>query len=334
MRLLARWWTWALLGAALQLVPWPPAVADAVYLRGVLPVWSRVTAPLVGSMPLSLTAGALLFGAALLAALLLWPGGARRAGLALGWSAAALLVTFPFAFGLGYRTTPIAPVGEAAPPEAYAAAREAVLSRLLATAEPGRAALASGGPGHDVLAACVAAAASELRASAAPALPGLVKALPAGSLLAFGSSGVVSPWLLEPHLDVGSPPAAATMVALHELAHAAGFAREAEAEAVGMLAGLACDDPAAAYAAALRAAVRLAGRLPPEERGAYVASWPDGALDDLRAASEAAARHRLARLANVAERAYDAYLVTVGTPGGTEDYERSVDALVRLLASP
>src|SRR5690606_28706821 len=81
-----------------------------------------------------------------------------------------------------------------------------------------------------------------------------VKTVPPGALLTVGFSGVVSPWLLEPHVDPAFPPAALTVVALHELAHTAGFAREAEAEAVALLAGLGCDDPAAAYAAAVRAA--------------------------------------------------------------------------------
>ncbi len=338
MRILSRWWAWALLGLTLQLAPWPAEVADAVYLGVTLPAWSRVTAPLVGAVPISLTAGAGLFGAAVLLSLLLWPGGGRRAARALGWTVATLLVTFPFAFGLGYRTTPVARADEAAPPEAYAAAREAVLAHLIAAAGPGRAALSAGVPDAAALAACVAATTDGLRTAPVPALPApvpalpaRVKALPPGSLLSLGFSGVVSPWLLEPHVDGGSTPTAATAVALHELAHAAGFAREAEAEAVALLAGLACDEPGAAYAAALSAATRLAVRLPQAERAAYVGSWPYGALDDQRAAAAAAARHRSDALATAAERAYDAYLVSQGTEGGMADYDRATDALVRLL---
>lgn len=331
MRPFSRWWVWALLGVALLLVPWPAAVADAVYLGAVLPAWSVVTAALVSAVPLSLSAGLLLFGLAALVAALLWPGGAASAGQALGWALAVLLLTFPLAFGLGYRTTPIAPVGEAAAPAAYAAAREAVLTRLLVTAGPGRAALAAGAPDAAVLSGCVADVAARLRDAPSPTLPTRVKALPPGALLTFGFSGVVSPWLLEPHLDPGLPPATATAVALHELAHTAGFARESEAEAVALLAGLGCEDPAAAYAAALAAASRLARRLPAEERQAYVASWPEGAVEDLAAAAAAAASYRSGALAAAVERAYDAYLVSLGTEGGMADYDRSTDALVRLL---
>ncbi len=331
MRLLSRWWAWALVGAALQLVPWPAPAADAVYLGVTLPAWSRVTSWLVDAVPLSLTAGAALLGAAALLATLAWPGGGRRAGRALGWSLAALLLTFPFAFGLGYRTTPVAPVGEPASAEAYADAREAVLDRLVETAGPGRAALASGRADTRTLAACLEDAAARVRDRPAPAVPRTVKLLPAGSLLALGFSGVVSPWLLEPHVDAGFPPTAATVVALHELAHTAGFAREAEAEAVALLAGLDCADPATAYAASLRAAARLASRLPDEARESYVASWPMGAAEDLRAAAEAAERYQRPGLADAAARAYDAYLVSQGTAGGLADYDRSVDALVRLL---
>lgn len=330
MGVISRWWVWALLGLLVQLVPWPARLADAVYLGATLPAWSRVTAPLVAAVPGSLTAAVVLLGAAVLVAALLWPGGRRHAGRALGWTVAVLLFTFPFAFGLGYRTTALAPAGEAAPPEAYAAAREAVLARLHAVASQGRAALAAGPPDAGVLAACVEAAAG-VRPGPSPAVPRAVKTVPPGALLTVGFSGVVSPWLLEPHVDPAFPPAALTVVALHELAHTAGFAREAEAEAVALLAGLGCDDPAAAYAAAGRAAARLAARLPEEEREAYVAAWPAGALEDQRAAAAAAERYRLDALARAAERAYDAYLVSQGTAGGMDDYDRATDALVRLL---
>lgn len=332
MRVLGRWWFWALVGLAAQLAPWPPTVADALYLRGTLPALSRLTAPLVSAVPMSVTAGVLLLGLALLAALLLWPGGVKRTGRALGWAVAVLLVAFPFVFGLGYRTSPLT-AAEAAEPEAYTSARDVVLARLRDTASPGRAALASSELDGPALSACVADAVASLRDGPAPALPSRVKLLPPGALLTAGFAGIASPWLLEPHVDAGLPPASATVVALHELAHTAGFAREAEAEAVALLAGITCDDPAATYAASLRAASRLGSTLPPAERQAYVAAWPLGATEDLAAAAEAAARYRLPALAAAVERTYDAYLVSQGTPGGMADYDRSTDALVRLLAS-
>src|SRR5690606_5910164 len=122
------------------------------------------------------------------------------------------------------------------------------------------------------------------------------------SMLRFGFSGFVVPWLLEPHVDPGLPTAALVGVALHELAHSAGYAREAEAEAVALVAGLSCEDPSARYAAALRSAASLAARLASGDRAAYVAAWPEGAVEDQRQAAEAAASYRQAGLARLAER--------------------------------
>lgn len=284
------------------------------------------------AVPGSVTAALLLLTIVALVAVVVWPGGRRRLGRVVGWAVAALLLTFPLAFGLGYRTSPLT-VDEAPPTGAqYEAARQEVLSVLIASfgargSDQDGAAVASRA------AACVGNTAHSLRPAGRIRLPESYKRLPSGSLLRWGFAGFVFPWLLEPHVDAALPPAARTAVALHELAHTAGYAREAEAEAVAMLAGLYCDDPAVRYAAALRAGTSLASRLGADDRAAYLAGWPQGAVDDVRAASEASAAYRSAGLARMAERAYDAYLVSQGTPEGVGDYDRATELLTRLLAA-
>lgn len=315
----------------MQLAPWPPEWADAAYLGALLPAWSQVTSRLVSAVSGSVAAAALLLWIVALVAVLVWPGGRRRVGKAIGWTAALLLLTFPLAFGLGYHTSPPVPWPGPQDASAFELARDDVLSVLVSAAPAGRP--ASGGVAtYAQIADCVSDAAARLRGREVR-LPRRVKRVPDGWLLRFGFSGFVFPWLLEPHLDAAVPPAARTAVALHEMAHGAGYAREAEAEAVAMLAGLSCDAPAVRYAAALRAASSLAARLPAAERAEYLAAWPGGAVDDLREAAAAAARYRTPRLARLAETAYDAYLVSQGAEGGMEDYDRATDLLVALLAA-
>lgn len=320
---------WALLGVAVQLAPWPPEWADAAYHGAILPVWSQVSSRVVSALPGSVAAALVVLGLVTLVALVVWPGGRRRVGRAVGWFIAALLVAFPFTFGLGYHTTPLEATLSAAQPEDYERARDEVLATLTKAAATGRPA-AGGTASVEQLAACVRQTTAELRGGSVR-LPQRIKLVPQGSLLRFGFSGFVVPWLLEPHVDPGLPPAALVGVALHELAHSAGYAREAEAEAVALLAGITCEDPSARYAGALRAAASLAARLPSEDRAAYLASWPEGAVTDQREAAEAAASYREAGLARLAETAYDTYLVTQGTREGIADYDRATDLLVRLL---
>lgn len=333
--LIRRWWTWALLGVAAQLAPWPAEWADAVYLGATLPAWSRVTSRLVSAVPGSVSVALALLGVVSIVAVLVWPGGRRRAGRAIGWTVAALLVTFPFTFGLGYHTTPLlvgAPEASAAEQEA---ARSEVAELLTASTSSGRAALDGAGAhalGAD-MAACVTATVTELRPDVGFRLPVRFKPVPAGSLVTIGFAGFVVPWLLEPHVDAALPPASAAAVALHELAHGAGFAREAETEAVALLAGLRCPAPAVRYAAALASASRLAAGLPADQRADYVATWPAAALEDLRVAAEVTARHQSAGLSRLAARGYDAYLVSQGVTAGMTDYDRATDLLVRLLTA-
>ena len=60
--------------------------------------------------------------------------------------------------------------------------------------------------------------------------------------------------------------AAIVATAAHELAHVAGYCGEADADAVGVLAGLASDDALARYATALAAFRRVCGALDESQR--------------------------------------------------------------------
>lgn len=153
-----------------------------------------------------------------------------------------------------------------------------------------------------------------------PAVPDRFKTLPAGTLLRGGYAGIVSPWLLEPHVDAGLPAAAGLAVALHEFAHTAGFAREAEAEAVGLVAGLTCDDPDVRYAAALSLARSLLAAASADEEREYLAAWPERARQDARAAEAAARRYRTPALQRATDAVYATYLRSQGGSEGLGEY--------------
>jgi hypothetical protein len=115
------------------------------------------------------------------------------------------------------------------------------------------------------------------------------------------------------------------------LAHTVGFAREAEAEAVGLLAGLACGDERVRYAASLKAASSLAGLLTPLARESYLARWPAVATFDEAAAAEASQRYVSRQAATVASRVYDTYLGSQGTAGGMDDYRRAATIVAAVI---
>lgn len=346
---LVAWVATVALGVALQVAPWPAVWVDAAFVRGLQPRVRTVTTVLVDAVPGSVTALLLLISAAVLVAALVWGGRIRRAALrAAAWSVALGVVAFSLTFGLGYHASDAAWVlGAPTAPDLDEQRRAEVLvlrvlndTAALAEEAPvvgsepptvdGDAAPASIGAR---LGRCISGFVERWfpAGTAAGPLPIRVKALPAGWLLRFGFAGVVSPWLLEPHVDAGLPWPSTLAVALHELAHTAGFAREADAEAIGVLAGITCDDALVRYAAALRLAGAMAAAMEGEERSAFVASWPARARHDAVAAAEATARWRGRRLAAFGERAYDAYLRGQGVSAGMADYDRGTTVAVAWL---
>jgi len=335
----------ALVAAAINLLPWPDLLAERLYLRVLLPHVSAVTAPLVDATGFSLSAVLLLCLVSVPLAVLVLGGRTVVGGVLRFWGAAALalLLLFPVTFGLGYRLPDLVARQVTVPAQLTEQMRETLQVHVRTLLETSSAAWRS--PVADANAssaftetsvaaasACVARLTHELRADRPPvATPSRVKLLPSGLLLRFGFAGVVSPWLLEPHVDAGLPGATALAVALHEFAHSAGFAPEAEAEAVGLVAGLECEDQRVAYAAALRLASALAGGLGPGERAAYVSQWPAAAQADARAATQASRRYAREALTAGAEAAYELYLRSQGESGGLAEYGRGTALALRLL---
>jgi hypothetical protein len=336
---------WALLRAL------PTEWIEAHWLPAWLPPASRATATAIEAVPVSLTA---LSAVALVVVLGVWAWRSRRRGQRhrLVWMAAAVLMlgpAFEWAWGMGYRRLPLeARLG--LPAEAPdAAAAWAALDRLAAVAAataPGDLTrLAGDAPWWDEAlahgSACVAAADAYVSDRSEPLrLPQTVRRLPAGTLLRGGFSGVQAPWWREPHVDGGLPPAAALTTGLHEVAHAAGWAGEAETDTVAILAGLACADPDVRFASAVhglplvRAELLRLHHADPGWRQELDARWarlPPAVRSAWSATSAAVARHRSVPLQRVATATYGVYLRAHGVAGGMADYGRAGVLVVAAL---
>ena len=159
-----------------------------------------------------------------------------------------------------------------------------------------------------------------------PTLPSTVKILPKGSLIVSGNAtGVISPWLLEAHLDGALPPSSQLMVAAHELAHLAGFAHEADAELLATLVGLASERPEYRYAAQLKLFRFCLRDMPSALRKRYQEALLQAALDDWRQGLLAYERYRVPRrLERLQHRFYDSFLKSQGISEGTASYSRGL----------
>jgi hypothetical protein len=352
----ARWRPWAVLAGlvaawgALRVLP--AGWIDGPWAAGLLPPLSAASAAAIDASPISLT----LVGAGVWLLVVVVTATRRTLDRTsrLAWVltlVAALGPTFELAWGLGYRRSPLEArlaLGTAAP---TAEPTWAVLDRLLtlaiASAPPSREAVALDARWRpDAFAAaatCVAAADAHVVGRDAPLrLPNRVRVLPAGLLLSGGFAGFQAPWWREPHLDGGLPPVAATSTGLHELAHAAGWAREAETDALATLAGLACADPDVRFAAALHALLLVRAELgrvahdDPAWRARLDAAWatlPAVAGDAWAASRAATLRHRSATVERAAGAVYDGYLRAQGVEAGIADYGRAGVLVVNALGA-
>ncbi len=161
-------------------------------------------------------------------------------------------------------------------------------------------------------------------------LPDGVKATPEGLLLANGTSGICTPFTLEPHVDGGLPDTAFVSTGAHELGHIAGMCTEAEATLIGFVSGVRAADPYARYAVALDMYMDLVRQLPGDAMKSAMERLPEIAREDLKKAREAAARYRIEWLQKASWRAYDKYLQAQGIKEGVKNYGRGISLFLFL----
>ncbi len=342
----ARRWVWALVILALALLVWtlvpvPASFVEAYYSRGVFRWIAHVVAGASAVVPFSLTLvsgfGVFMF--------LFWFFGVRlrrsvrsslkpkrtyllKASVAFAVVALSFYAWFLVFWGIGYRREHLEVRLGLAHADADTSARRACAEGLLNIVRHTSAS-------RDLQR--VSAAIEDISESMAehvrqweegsPTLPTGVKTLPRGWLLSSGTSGVTSPFFLEPHVDGGLPPAAFVAVAAHELAHVAGYCTESDADLVAAIAGLSAADPFARYCVALWLFDEVSSGL--DDAAEWRARLPSEAKEDLAAAREAARRYRLAWLARLQSRVYDSYLKSQRVSDGIESYRRGIELVVR-----
>ena len=160
-----------------------------------------------------------------------------------------------------------------------------------------------------------------------PTVPGRPKRTVFGILFrASGTSGMHAPFMLETLLNPDLTPAERPEVLAHEWAHLAGYAPEADASFVGLLAALGAD-PGARYSAWLSLVFEAAGQLPRDERQRVLAALEAGPRKD----QEAIVRRlqsRVETVERVSWQTYDRYLKAQGVREGLQSYSRVVQLVI------
>ena len=160
-----------------------------------------------------------------------------------------------------------------------------------------------------------------------PTVPGRPKStMFAHFFRASGVDGMHAPFLLETLLNPDLTPPERPAVLAHEWAHMAGYAPEADASFVGLVAALRADPPSQ-YSAWLALFDHAVGQLPPGEQRQFLARLDPGPRADRRAISD-----RLQARVDVVARAswetYDQYLKAQGVAEGVASYNRVVQLLL------
>ena len=159
-------------------------------------------------------------------------------------------------------------------------------------------------------------------------IPDNVKRTPKGMLMLNGTSGVCSPFTLEPNVDGGLPDANMVAVAAHEIGHVAGICSEAEANLISYVSGVRAADPFARYSVALRLYTSFAQQLPREQMIAAMQRLPQCAKEDLKAAADAHKRYKINLVEKYSWLLYDKYLKKQGIEEGVKNYARGTALFV------
>jgi hypothetical protein len=148
----------------------------------------------------------------------------------------------------------------------------------------------------------------------------------------FSTAGRFSPWTSEAQYDGELPEVSLPFTAAHELAHARGFAREDEANLLGIAAGLASGEPYLQYGvlrAAVNYAVNAVGGTDKQAAKALRARLPEGVRADNRVLREYWASKPDLTVA-LSDATYDAYLKSQGVSSGRRSYSQVVKQLIWL----
>lgn len=245
--------------------------------------------------------------------------------------ASVLYVWFALAWGLNYARTPIEAAIGYEPSRVNTASLRALAERT--TTEVNRTyadAHQAGFPAPGDMPPPLVGALREVERRLGrprPTIPGRPKrTLFSYFFRASGVDGMHAPFLLETLLNPDLTPPERPAVLAHEWAHMAGYAAEADASFVGLLAALRAD-PASQYSAWLSLFEHSVGQLPRAEQRQYVERLAPGVQADRRAISERL-QARVEVVARASWETYDQYLKSQGVDEGVESYSRVVELIL------
>jgi hypothetical protein len=327
--------------AALLLLPLPADLVERYYagwfypaLQAELTSWSNTSAFALFDVLIGFAAVSLLIGM-LISLRRAWRvRSLRLLGRPLGIAivgAACGYLWFETAWGLNYSRVPIERrIGYDASRVTPAALRALAARAVSEVNAAHRAAHSSGFPDiGDMPPALVTAlhTVEQRLGKSRPTTPGRPKrTMLAIFFRASGVDGMHAPFLLETLINPDLTPPERPAVLAHEWAHMAGFAPEADASFVGLLAALRADAPSR-YSAWLALFDDAASQLPALERRALVDRLDPGP----RADREAIFRRLTARVEVIARASwetYDQYLKSQGVREGIQSYSRVVELLL------
>ncbi len=150
----------------------------------------------------------------------------------------------------------------------------------------------------------------------------------------LGISGIFSPFTGEPHFNGGTPACQWPFVALHEIAHQRGFAREDEANFLAWWLCISSGNEHYRYSgnlAALSLALGAIWRDDPEFAADFVDNLPGHVRSDMRAVQGFWQRYR-SPVRAVGTKLNDVYLKSQGQSHGVRSYGRMLDLMLSFQA--
>ena len=329
------------IAAALLVLPLPADVVERYYAGWVYPAlqseltsWSNTSAVSLFDV-LLVFAGGSLFVAVAIAIRRAWRARSfRQLGRGIGpvvVCAAVFYVWFEVAWGLNYARVPIERRLRYEPSRVTPAAVRALGTRAVTEANATYAeAHATGFPQAGEMPPSLVRAFHEVEhrlGRSQPTTPGRPKkTMLAIFFRASGVDGMHAPFLLETLINPDLTPPERPAVLAHEWAHLAGYAPEADASFVGLLAALRADAPSR-YSAWLALVDDVASQLPAGERRQLLDRLETGPRGDRRAILERLTA-RIEVVARASWSTYDQYLKAQGVREGIESYSRVVQLLL------
>lgn len=322
-------------------LPVPADITERVYSRGIYPQLANVIIPISNAVPVSITAGLLIVLPMWLLVSLVRSWRQREVTFwrwLLRWGERLLIACviiaswFLLTWGLNYKRVKVETVLELgrtpATTDSFYTFALSLIDTMQNTANTPRDAN-SIATARDAGRRSLQQVILELNGSRVH-LPERAKATLPGFLLLSGNAiGVISPWLLEAHVDGALPTPHYLAVTLHEFVHLAGYAGEADADFLAAVAGMRADDALLRYSMALSLFSKVAWRLPSEQYRTLYEQLPEQAQTDLEAMRAAVRRYQVPNwFEQVQTRVYDSYLKSQGVEAGIRDYGRMVNWLV------